>query len=582
MKGFYKKLLTIDISKQLFDEKTIEETVFEQYLGVKGLGAYLLNKYNPPRVPPLDPGNHLIFCTGPSAGSRVWGSSRYGVFTKSPLTGFFSESYSGGKVPEAIDAAGYDAIMIHGQSKAPVVLSIEPGRVVFNSAQNLWGKDTFETEAAIAAEYVNKKKKFKKTGIVAIGPAAENGGSFGIIQNDNWHCAGRTGAGTVMASKKIKGILFQGSKKREYHDEQALKSFAKHIADIGRDHPGVKAYKSMGTSQMVKVLNNNKAFPTRYWSKGYFDKWENISADALHTQCDVKPTGCLKCFMACGRQTTILRGRHKGMTLEGPEYETIYAFGGLCLVDSIEEIAFFHVLCDRLGMDTITAGNLCAFAIEAVKKGRVDIDIDYGDVDGIEKLLHMIAKRQGPGDILAQGIKHAARQWDLEDIAVHAKGLEPAGYDPRVLKGVGLAYGVSDRGACHLRGTFYKPELTGMSPLDTLEGKAELLVEFEDRLTIFDTMVLCRFFRDIYTWEELTVMIHALTGLKADNALLQEKAGNIAGEIRKFNIREGLTSDDDRLSKGLFKKLDDTGAQLTHEEYEYMLARYYKIRGWEL
>ena len=582
MKGFYKKLLTINITKQLFDEKTIEETVFEQYLGVKGLGAYLLNKYNPPKVPPLDPDNHLIFCTGPSAGSRVWGSSRYGVFTKSPLTGFFSESYSGGKVPEAIDAAGYDAIMIHGQSKDPVVLSIEPGRVVFNAAQNLWGKDTFETEAAIAAEYVNKKKKFKKTGIVAIGPAAENGVSFGIIQNDNWHCAGRTGAGTVMASKKIKGILFQGSEKREYHDEHALKTFAKHIADIGRDHPGVKAYKSMGTSQMVKVLNSNKAFPTQYWSKGYFDKWENISADALHTQCDVKPTGCLKCFMACGRQTTILRGRHKGMTLEGPEYETIYAFGGLCLVDSIEEIAFFHVLCDRLGMDTITSGNLCAFAIEAVKRGKIDIDIDYGDVDGIEKLLHMIAKRQGPGDILAQGIKHAARQWDLEDIAVHAKGLEPAGYDPRVLKGVGLAYGVSDRGACHLRGTFYKPELTGMSPLDTMEGKAELLVEFEDRLTIFDTMVLCRFFRDIYTWEELTDMIHALTGMKADKALLQKKAGNIAGEIRKFNVQEGLTSADDRLSKGLFRKLDDTGAQLTHEEYEYMLTRYYKIRGWEL
>ena len=582
MKGFYKKLLTIDVTKQLFDEKTIEKEVFEQHLGVKGLGAYLLNQYNPPQVPPLDPDNHMIFCTGPSAGSRVWGSSRYGVFTKSPLTGFFSESYSGGKVPEAIDAVGYDAIMIHGQSKDPLVLSIEPGRVVFNTAQNLWGKDTFETEAAIAAEYVNKKKKFKKSGIVAIGPAAENGVSFGIIQNDNWHCAGRTGAGTVMASKKIKGILFQGSEKREYHDEQALKSFAKHIAEIGRDHPGVKAYKSMGTSQMVKVLNSNKAFPTQYWSKGYFDKWENISADALHTQCDVKPTGCLKCFMACGRQTTILKGRHKGMTLEGPEYETIYAFGGLCMVDSIEEIAFFHVLCDRLGMDTITSGNLCAFAIEAVKRGKVDIDIDYGDVDGIEKLLHMIARRQGPGDVLAQGIKYAARQWGLEDIAVHAKGLEPAGYDPRVLKGVGLAYGVSDRGACHLRGTFYKPELTGMSPLDTMEGKAELLVEFEDRLTIFDTMVLCRFFRDIYTWEELTDMIHALTGMKADKALLQKKAGNIAGEIRKFNVQEGLTSADDRLSEGLFRKLDDTGAQLTHEEYEFMLAQYYKIRGWEL
>ena len=270
------------------------------------------------------------------------------------------------------------------------------------------------------------------------------------------------------------------------------------------------------------------------------------------------------------------------MALEGPEYETIYAFGGLCMVDSIEEIAFFHVLCDRLGMDTITAGNLCAFAIEAVKRGKIDHDIDYGDVEGIEKLLHMIARRQGIGDVLAHGIKHAARLWDLEEIAVHAKGLEPAGYDPRVFKGMGLAYGVSDRGACHLRSTFYKPELAGMSPMDILQGKAELLIDFEDRLTIFDTLVLCRFFRDFYTWEELAVMIQSLTGLKSDKASLQEKAGNIAGEIRKFNIQEGLTRDDDRLSKGLFRKLSDTGAEITHAEYDLMLAEYYTARGWVL
>ena len=582
MKGFYGKLLSIDLTDQLFDEKTIEDEVFEQYLGVKGLGAYLLNKYNPPKVPPLDPANNLIFCTGPTAASSVWGSSRYGVFTKSPLTGFFSESYSGGKVPEAIDAAGYDAVLIYGISKVPVMLSIEPGKVVFNNAEDLWSKDTFETETLIKLKYVKKDKAFKKTGTLVIGPAAEKGACFGIIQNDNWHCAGRTGAGTIMAGKKIKGILFQGSRKREYYDEKALKSFVKHITDMGRDHPAVNAYKSMGTSQMVKAVNARKAFPTQYWSKGYFDKWENISAEALHTQCDVTPTGCSKCFLSCGRQTTILKGRHKGMSLEGPEYETIYAFGGLCMVDSIEEIAFFHALCNRLGMDTITAGNLCAFAIEAAKQGKIDLAIDYGDVEGIEKLLYMISARQGIGDVLARGIKHAAKLWGLEDIAVHVKGLEPAGYDPRVLKGMGLAYGVSDRGACHLRGTFYKPELTGTSPLNIMEGKAELLIDFEDRLAIMDTMVLCRFFRDFYTWEELAVMIYSLTGLKSDKASLQKKAGNIAREIRKFNIQEGLTSDDDRLSKGLFRKLTDTGAALTHEEYELMLAEYYEIRGWVL
>jgi len=185
MKGFYGKLLSIDLTDQLFDEKTIEDEVFEQYLGVKGLGAYLLNKYNPPKVPPLDPANNLIFCTGPTAGSSVWGSSRYGVFTKSPLTGFFSESYSGGKVPEAIDAAGYDAVLIYGISKVPVMLSIEPGKVVFNNAEDLWSKDTFETETLIKLKYVKKDKAFKKTRALGNGAAAEKRGCFGINQEEN-------------------------------------------------------------------------------------------------------------------------------------------------------------------------------------------------------------------------------------------------------------------------------------------------------------------------------------------------------------------------------------------------------------
>ena len=196
--------------------------------------------------------------------------------------------------------------------------------------------------------------------------------------------------------------------------------------------------------------------------------------------------------------------------LEGPEYETIYAFGGLCLIDSIEEIAYLNDICDRLGMDTISAGNLCAFTIEAVRRGKVVHDIDYGDVDAIAHLLGLIAKREGVGDILARGIKYAAAKWGLEEIAVHVKGMEPPGYDPRALKGMGLAYAASDRGACHLRSTFYKPELSGMIKPDQIEGKAELFLEFEHRLTLFDTLIFCRFYRDFYPWESfLNATLHA-------------------------------------------------------------------------
>ena len=384
-----------------------------------------------------------------------------------------------------------------------------------------------------------------------------------------------------MGSKKLKAILFQGDRKRLLYDDSSVREFSRKIAGDSRDNPGVKAYKAMGTPMMVKIMNQANAFPTRYWSEGNYKHWEKISADALHERCRVKPHACPKCFMACGRMTTVQQGRHAGLKLEGPEYETIYAFGGLCLIDSIEEIAHLNDICDRLGMDTISAGNLCAFTIEAAKRGRIDYKINYGDVDAIAELLNKIAYRKSIGDILARGIRFAAKEWNMEDVAVHVKGLEPPGYDPRVLKGMGLAYATSDRGACHLRSTFYKPELSGMIDPEVVEGKAKLFIDFEDRLTIFDTLILCRFYRDLYPWERLNEMIGSVTGLKLDQKTLQKKAATISTLVRRFNLREGLKSEDDRLPKSLYKALRDTSQAITEEELDYMLRDYYHLRGWD-
>lgn len=416
---------------------------------------------------------------------------------------------------------------------------------------------------------------------MVIGPAAENLVRFGVVENDRWRSAGRTGPGTVMGSKKLKGILFTGNCKRLQFDENGVKEFSKNFLNKFKDHAVTNAFKTLGTPMLVKVTNIAGAFPTRYWQKGTYEHWEKISADALVKQCSVKPSACAKCFMACGQLSTVKEGRHAGLTIEGPEYETIYAFGGLCMIDSIEEIAWLNDICDRLGMDTITAGNLCAFTIEAVKRGRVDFKIDYGEVDNIAKLLQMIARREGIGDVLAEGIRHAAKAWDLEDIAVHVKGMEPAGYDPRPLKGMGLAYGSSDRGACHLRTTFYKAELSGMIPPEKIEGKAELLLEFESRLTVFDMLVLCRFYRDFYLWDNLKEVIHLVTGLDAGEKALKEKALAVATLIRKFNIREGMKPEDDRLSMFLHKPLQDTGKVITEAEMESMLKDYYRLHGWD-
>jgi aldehyde:ferredoxin oxidoreductase len=384
-----------------------------------------------------------------------------------------------------------------------------------------------------------------------------------------------------MGSKRLKAVLFKGNRKRSLYDETTVGEFSKKIATEGKENPGAKAYKSMGTPMMVKIVNDAGAFPTRYWSEGKCDHGEKINSDALHALCQVAPRACLKCFLACGRMTTVQHGRHGGLKLEGPEYETIYAFGGLCLIDSIEEIAYLNDLCDRLGMDTISAGNLCAFTIEAARRGKIEHKIDYGNVDAIAELLKKIARREDIGDVLAQGIRVAAKKWDLEDIAVHVKGLEPPGYDPRLLKGMGLAYATSDRGACHLRATFYKPELSGMIDPNAIQGKAEMFVDFEDRLTIFDALILCRFYRDLYPWEQLKEIIHLVTGLDVNQKSLQQKAGAISDIVRRFNLREGLGPEDDRLPESLHRKLKKTGDLITEQELDYMLKDYYSLRGWD-
>jgi aldehyde:ferredoxin oxidoreductase len=581
MFGFYSRLLTIDVTSQTSDITPLQPAVLERYLGGKGLATYLLLKNNPPGVEPFSPENHLIFTTGQFCRSQIWGSSRFGVFTKSPLTDFYAESYSGGRVPEAIDACGFDAIMIKGQAATPISIRVTPQGASFHSADHLWGKQTFDTEAEVLKELGSENTTFYKPGAVVIGPAGENRVSFALIANDKWRCAGRAGTGAVMGSKRIKAIVFHGNCQRQVFSPDKLKNFCKKFYTDNKENPAVKAYKAMGTTMMVSLMNTVGAFPSKYWRQGTCSHWENISGETFHKNHTIKPHACAKCFMACGRMATIEKGRHTGLKLEGPEYETIYAFGGLCMVEDMAEIVYLNDLCDRVGIDTITAGNLCGLAIEASQKGVINEKILYGDVDAIAALIEKITLRQGIGDILAQGIIRASREWGLEDLAIHVKGMEPAGYDPRVLKGMGLTYGTSPRGACHLRTTFYKPEIAGLIAPETIQGKAEMLIDYEDRLNIFDTGILCRFYRDLYPWDALQTLIYLVTGFQCDISDLKIKAADIASMTRTFNIREGLSPEQDHLPERLHKEPLPSGHAITFQEMQFLLTDYYRLRGWD-
>jgi aldehyde:ferredoxin oxidoreductase len=581
MKGFYNRILKINVSDQTYETAPVEDSVLEKYLGGKGLSTYLLMKHTPPGVDPLSSSNAVILATGPISGTRIWGSCRHGIYTKSPQTGFYSESYSGGTVGDYMSRTGYDAVLIQGASKDPVWIEVSDSSVRFHSAEKWWGLDTYQTEDRVKEAVLSGNSGQPKCGVMVIGPAGENKIAFSVVENDYWRSAGRTGAGAVLGSKRVKAVAFWGSQRRELADETLVNEFAKRIAERGKDDAGVKAYKTMGTPMLVKIMNQAGGFPTRYWQKGTFESWEKIGADALHERCAVNPHACLKCFIACGRLSTVREGRHAGLKIEGPEYETIYAFGGLCEVDRIEEIMYLNDICDRLGMDTITAGNLAAFTIEAARQKRIDLKIDYGDVDGIARLLENIARRNGIGAILADGIRSAAKAWSMEEQAIHVKGLEPAGYDPRILKGMGLAYGSSDRGACHLRATFYKPELAKMIDPNQIEGKAAMFAEWEDRLTVFDTLILCRFYRDLYQWEELSTIIEGTTGLRLDKNGMRAIAANVTNETRRFNVREGLKPEDDHLPQRFHLEALQSGQVISRNDMKTLLKEYYENRGWD-
>ena len=538
--------------------------------------SYFLLKEVPAGADPLGPENKLIFAAGPLTGLPVAGSGRNSVGAKSPLTGFYGDGEVGGYWGAELRHAGYDAIIVEGKAEKPVYLWINDGQVEIKDAAHLWGKETYETEDAIR-DAVGRKN----AGVIVIGPAGENLVRYALIENNYWRSMGRTGAGAVLGAKKVKGIAFYGEVKKEIAHPEVADKLWKEIKELGKDDPGVKGYYNGGTLRMVRVQNKAGAFPTKYWSRGSYDKWENLTIEALREKCNVRSRACTNCFLACGKLSEVVEGRHKGLKIEGPEYETTGVFGGLCMIDDIREVAYLNDICDRLGMDTITAGNVAGFLIEASQRKAISERFEYGDVDAIAELLYKIARREGIGDILANGVRAAAKEWGLEDLAVHVKGLEPPAYDPRAEQGMALAYAISDRGACHLRATIYKAELSGMIPFDQSEGKAAILLDFEDRHTLFDSLILCRFFRDLYPWERISEIIFATTGMKLDKEQLQKLALGISNKAREFNLREGLSKADDTLPKKFFEALEDSGKVLLKADFDRMLSDYYALKGWE-
>jgi len=570
-------LLRIDLTTRTSREETVPPELIKELIGAKGLGTHYLCEEVGPEVEPLSPEAKLIFAIGPMAGTTMLGSNRYGLFFVSPLTGAYCECYSGGNLTPQFAKTGYKVVIVEGKADGHVYLEISEEGVAFHSAEDLWGLDAYESEDKIV-----ERTDHKRAQACVIGQAGERLVRFACVNNNKWHQLGRGGPGAVFGSKNLKGIVWHGDKKVEVARPDAYKAVVRDLLERTKGDPGVAAYQRGGTLNMVRIVNGANAFPTRYWRKGTLENFERITVETMLAEHGTRNELCPPCVMKCVKRNFVFKGRHKGLEIEGPEYETAYVFGGLCEIKDFSEIMWLNDICDRLGVDSMTAGNLCALAIEASQRGLIDEKMDFGDPDCVGDFLTKMCLREGIGDIWADGVLRVEKEYGLEGVAVHVKGMEPAGYDPRVMKGMGLGFATAPRGACHLRATMYKPELIGVIDPQAIEGKAAIYCDWEDRLTIMDTLLYCRFYRDLVQWPYITAVVNAAVGADYGEDDMHRIANRIVTMSHDFNAARGIGRESERLPEWVSDKpMEDEGAlTFPQAEMEYMLADYYRIRGW--
>ena len=591
MKGYAGKILRVDLSKGEVNLRNLPEEMCREYIGGKGFGAKILFEEMTPRTDPYDPSNLLIFATGPMSGTTLSGTAKFCAIFKSPLTGIWGESECSGHFAPQLKFAGFDMIIIQGKSEKPVYITIENEKIEIRDATHLWGKDTFETEDYIKRAY---GKKFQ---VLSIGPAGERLVRYACISHAKGRQFGRCGAGAVMGSKRLKAVAVKGSGTIEVSRLEEFEDFRKELNEKIRER--LKSFMEYGTPAMMASTNTTGTLPTRYWRDGEFEGFEEINAEEMKRKMVKGSKTCYACTVACGKISKVETGPYAGTEVEGPEYETLFALGSLCGNDSLESIAKANEICDRLGLDTISAGNVLAFAMECYEKGLITkkdtegIELTFGNHKAMIAILGKIAYRENLGNILAEGVRKAAETIGkgAETFAVHVKGLEPSGFDPRGLKGVALAYAVSCRGACHLRHMTYRPNLMGSHPFRkgkinrlSYRGQAEIVKEQEDFYTLIDSMVLCKFvclpIIGPILWEELTRLYSIITGIETGRKELVTVAERINNLIKSFNLREGINKKDDALPERFIKEpIKDQVVK--RKSLRTMIDEYYKLRGWD-
>ena len=585
MYGYNGRALVVDLTSRCAEWQPLDEDALRHFIGGTGLGAYLLYEHCPPGVDPMSPQNPLIFVTSPLVGSRLTTSSKFAVLTKSPLTGFIGDSLSSSFLATELKKSGCDALVITGRSASPTLLSIDDGEVEFLDASDLVGLTTSQTELAV------KRRLGYRRRVACIGPAGEKLVRFASISNDGGRQAGRTGPGTVMGSKNLKAIALRGTRAVPTFDPERLNEIG---LDLTRRSlgPATEKYRTLGTLANVSVFNRLGTLPTRNFRESTFELAELVDGEALHKGHHVKNAHCANCTIGCEQ---IMQTNDDGPAARGRmEYESSFALGPLVGVGDPNAIIRASRMCDELGMDTISAGATVAWAMESCERGLLSSgdggpDLRFGSADALMSTLALIGSREGIGDLLADGSRAAAQQTGggSGDWAMHVKGLEMPGYEPRSLKTMALGLAVSTRGACHNRSSAYEADFS--ATVDRLEAGRErgrITMEGEDFGAVLDSLIWCKFLRKAFDdlYEESAEIYQLVTGWGMDADELKLAGERINNLKKAFNIREGWERQDDTLpARVLEEPLTDgvaRGTGLTPDDLDMMIGAYYEARGW--
>ncbi|GAB4533906.1 MAG: aldehyde ferredoxin oxidoreductase family protein [Anaerolineae bacterium] len=582
--GLAGHMLRVDLTSGQVSRMPTRRDLFERYLGARGVGAAMLLDELSPGTDPLGPDNKLIFLTGPLEGTLAPGANKITVTFRSPLTGTYSFSLCGGHLAPELKFAGYDGVVVEGRSERPVYLLIDNDRASLRDAGHLWGRLTHDTEDALRAELGDPDIR-----VACIGPAGEKLVRYACIQADYHREFGRGGAGAVMGAKHLKAIVVRGTGQVDVADPPALERITEDVYAQLAAHPKARARRQYGTAEMVEGVNKLGFWATRNFTTGYFEKGDRLTGVRLKEELYMGDNSCYACSVACGKISPVSKGPFAGTAIEGAEFETIGLLGANCGVADPAAIVAAAAICDAYGFDTMSAGAVVSFAMEAFERGLIGlsdtggVELRFGDGDALVAIIQQIADRQGLGDLLAEGSARAAQQMGAPDLAMHVKGQELATYEPRGVVGMGLSYAISPKGGHHMIAPTMGLEVAG-DPANRLraEGKAKMVRDTQLIMAIVDSLALCASMRFVLGPQSMLELYRAVTGrpLEEDEAcLIAERIVNVE---RLFNLREGFGCQEDTLPVRLLSEPMPTGPSAgSSVPLDTMLEEYYALMGWD-